>query len=61
MKECIEVLANALARFSVLSASLGDLITELDVNPIIAGPGGALAADVLALKSHRADPRFEER
>ena len=48
----IEVLANALARFSVLSASLGDLITELDVNPIIAGPGGALAADVLA-----ADPR----
>ena len=42
-------LAEALARFSVLVASLGDHIAELDFNPVIAGPGGAVAVDALVI------------
>ena len=45
----MEKLADCIARFSVLSASLGDLIEELDVNPLIAGPGGTVAVDALVL------------
>ena len=42
-------LAEALARFSVMVASLGDHIAELDLNPVIAGPGGAVAVDALVI------------
>ena len=43
----MDALAEALARFSVLAASLGDAIAEIDVNPVIAGPDGCLAVDAL--------------
>jgi acyl-CoA synthetase (NDP forming) len=42
-----EAVAAALARLSVLAMDAGDLITGLDVNPLIAGPGGCVAVDVL--------------
>jgi acyl-CoA synthetase (NDP forming) len=42
-------LADTIARFSVLAATLGDLIAELDVNPLIAGPDGAIAVDALVI------------
>jgi len=45
----LDKLAEAVARFSVLGASLGDLIAEFDVNPLIAGPDGAFAVDALVL------------
>ena len=45
----LDKLADAVARFSVLAASLGDLIEELDVNPLIAGPDGAMAVDALVI------------
>jgi acyl-CoA synthetase (NDP forming) len=45
----LDKLADAVARFSVLAACLGDLIGELDVNPLIAGPDGAVAVDALVL------------
>ncbi len=47
----IDALADALARFSVLAATLGEEIAELDINPVIAGPGGAVAVDALVVPS----------
>ncbi|MEM7123297.1 MAG: acetate--CoA ligase family protein [Pseudomonadota bacterium] len=43
----MDALAFALSRFSVLAAALGDLVPEIDANPVIAGPDGAVAVDVL--------------
>ncbi len=42
-----DALASALSRFSVLAAALGDVVAEIDVNPVIAGPDGAIAVDAL--------------
>jgi succinyl-CoA synthetase beta subunit len=39
--------ARAIARFSVMLADLDGLIAEVDVNPLIAGPGGCMAVDAL--------------
>jgi acyl-CoA synthetase (NDP forming) len=47
-------LAETIARFSVLAAALGDLIAELDVNPLIAGPDGAIAVDALVIPKRQA-------
>ena len=43
----IAALAEALARFSTLAATLGGSIDELDLNPVVAGPDGAVAVDAL--------------
>ena len=43
----VGALARAFARFSVMAAALGDLLAEADVNPVIAGPTGAVAVDAL--------------
>jgi acetate---CoA ligase (ADP-forming) len=45
----IDAVALAIARFSVLAADLADVIGECDVNPLIAGPGGAVAVDALII------------
>src|SRR5262249_9589226 len=39
----IAATADAIAQFSVLAADLADVIDECDVNPLIAGPSGAVA------------------
>ncbi|HVY52599.1 MAG TPA: acetate--CoA ligase family protein [Devosia sp.] len=43
----LEKLSQAISRFSVLAADLGELIAEADVNPLIAGPQGCVALDAL--------------
>jgi len=48
-------LADCIAGFSMLAATLGDLIAELDVNPLIVGPDGAVAVDALVVP--RAAPK----
>jgi hypothetical protein len=45
----LAALAQALSRFSVLAGDLGDLIAEMDVNPLIAGPNGCVALDALII------------
>ena len=45
----IDALATALAAFSVLAHELGEVIAEIDVNPVIAGPHGCLAVDALVV------------
>ena len=43
----VDALADAIARLSVLATDLGDLITALDVNPVIVGAKGCVAVDAL--------------
>tara|TARA_B100000676_G_scaffold265073_1_gene277817 strand:+ start:4211 stop:6298 length:2088 start_codon:yes stop_codon:yes gene_type:complete len=50
----VPALATMLARFSVLAAELGDSIAELDLNPVITGPDGAVAVDALVVPSTEA-------
>jgi acyl-CoA synthetase (NDP forming) len=45
----IEAVARAIAHFSVLAAELGGSISELDVNPLIAGPEDVAAVDALVI------------
>jgi hypothetical protein len=45
----IASVAQALARFSVMIADLGDLIAEADVNPVLCGPRGCVALDALVV------------
>jgi acyl-CoA synthetase (NDP forming) len=45
----VDAVVSAIVRLSALAADLGDLIAELDVNPLIAGPEGCLAADALVI------------
>ena len=43
----IAAVAHVVVRLSALAADLGDLIDGLDINPLITGPVGCMAADVL--------------
>jgi len=47
-----DALALAFARFSMLAADLGDLIDEMDVNPVFVGPDGCCAVDALLIARH---------
>ncbi|MCP3996046.1 MAG: CoA-binding protein, partial [bacterium] len=40
---------DAMVRLSVLALDLGDRLAALDVNPLIAGPGGCMAVDALVV------------
>lgn len=42
-------LCGALVRFSMLAADLGDLIDEMDVNPLIVSERGCVAVDALVI------------
>ncbi|HEY1330078.1 MAG TPA: acetate--CoA ligase family protein [Actinomycetota bacterium] len=45
----VPAIARAVARLSVLAADVGDLLRAVDVNPLIAGPGGCVAVDALVI------------
>jgi len=45
----LPALSEAIARLSVLAVTLGDLIAEMDVNPIVAHEGGTIAVDALVV------------
>ncbi|CAE6711321.1 acetate--CoA ligase family protein [Paraburkholderia nemoris] len=43
----VEALAQAVSKISMLADDLGDLISEMDVNPLKVGPQGCVAVDAL--------------
>ena len=43
----LDAVVAAIVAISTLAVELGDRIAALDVNPLIAGPSGALAVDAL--------------
>jgi acetate---CoA ligase (ADP-forming) len=45
----VGAIADAIAGLSRLACDLGDALEALDVNPLICGPGGAIAADILVV------------
>jgi acetate---CoA ligase (ADP-forming) len=45
----VGALARAVSRLSVLAVELGDVIAELDINPVIVSPQGCVAVDVLVV------------
>jgi hypothetical protein len=45
----LNALAETVARFSVLAATLGGCVQEMDINPVIATPAGAFAVDALVV------------
>jgi len=46
-------LGNAIASFSAMAASIGPALEEMDINPIIATPQGAVAVDALVVPRGR--------
>ena len=53
----LDAIADAIAGLAELAADLGDLLDALDINPLICGPSGAVAADVLAVLRLPVTPR----
>ncbi len=49
----IEAVVEAAMRLAALAANLGDLIAEVDINPLIALPGGAVAVDALIVPKNK--------
>lgn len=45
----MDATAQALSRFSVLAMTLGDDLSSMDMNPLIAGPTGCVAVDAVAI------------
>ncbi|HUN47044.1 MAG TPA: acetate--CoA ligase family protein, partial [Stellaceae bacterium] len=45
----LAALAETIARFSVMTATLGDTVKEIDINPLIVGAAGAVAVDALVV------------
>ena len=45
----LDAIADAISGLSALACDLGDVLDALDINPLICGPNGAVAADVLAV------------
>jgi acetate---CoA ligase (ADP-forming) len=53
----LDAIADAITGLSRLACELGDEIEALDINPLICGPSGAVAADVLAVPAPTARMR----
>jgi acetate---CoA ligase (ADP-forming) len=50
----LDAVAQAVVDLSVLAVDLGDRLAALDVNPLVAGPDGCVAADALVVPAARA-------
>jgi len=57
----LEALARAIAQFSVLAVALGTAISEMDINPLIAGAWGTTAVDALVVPASTREIRSSAR
>ena len=57
----LDAIADAITGLSALACDLGDALAALDINPLICGPNGAVAADVLAVPRLRPGHRYDLR
>jgi len=57
----VTAVASAIVRLSALAAGVGDLIGGLDINPLIAGPSGCVAVDVLIARERPRLSRWHPR
>ncbi|MDH3811523.1 MAG: acetate--CoA ligase family protein, partial [Gammaproteobacteria bacterium] len=51
----IDAFCEAAARFSEMAAGLGDVLAEVDVNPVIVHEDGAVAVDALVAGRDRSN------
>ena len=49
----LNALVDVILRFGMLCATIGPLFEAIDLNPVIAGPGGAMAVDALFIAASR--------
>ena len=52
----IDAFCEMAAQFSLLAASLGAVIEEIDINPVMLGPDGCTAVDALVVGRHLPEP-----
>jgi hypothetical protein len=45
----LDALSSLIAKFSAMAADLTGAIAEIDANPVIAGPAGAVAVDAIVV------------
>ncbi len=57
----VDRLCDLIARFSVMSADLALLVGEIDANPVIAGPAGAVVVDAMVAPRAAAGARAKEK
>lgn len=57
----VDAFCDAAARFSVMAASLGDVLEEVDVNPMIVGSDRCVAVDALVVGHALQEKEIEER
>ncbi len=50
----MDALCALISRFSAMAAGAKDRIVEMEINPVLAGPGGAVAVDCLTLRRKKA-------
>ncbi len=50
----MDALCALISRFSAMAVGAKDRIVEMEINPVLAGPGGAVAVDCLTLRRKRA-------
>ena len=51
----VDAFCTAAERFSVMVAALGEVLEEIDVNPLIVHPGGCVAVDALVISYQRTE------
>jgi hypothetical protein len=55
----IDAYCDAAAKLSVVAAAMADVISEIDINPLILGSKGCVAVDALVSGRQLSNPEYE--